>query len=52
MRTERWICMNCGQVIAYPSVDPKTRLVVCTFCRKPALEEIPREQIRAQAVMA
>jgi len=44
--------MNCGEVIAFPSVDPETRLVVCTFCRKPALEEIPPEQMKAQAVMA
>jgi hypothetical protein len=44
--------MNCGEVIAFPSVDPETREVVCTYCRKPALEEIPPEQIRALEVMA
>ncbi|WP_292466462.1 hypothetical protein [Methanolobus sp.] len=37
----QWICMDCGKMVFFPSVDPETRLVVCTFCRQPALEEIP-----------
>ncbi|MDK2834251.1 MAG: hypothetical protein PWP63_1338 [Methanolobus sp.] len=44
--------MDCGKMVFFPSVDPETRRVVCTFCRRPALEEIPPEQIKAQAVMA
>ncbi|WP_319506333.1 hypothetical protein [uncultured Methanolobus sp.] len=51
MRRTTWICLECGKTVYFPSVDQERR-VVCTFCRQPALEEIPNEQIRIQEVIA
>lgn len=44
--------MECGKMVFFPSVDSETREVICTHCRKPALEEIPRAEMAAQGATA
>ncbi len=46
----RWICLNCGKTVYYPSVDEETRNVICTHCRKPELVEVPAEQLAAMGL--
>ncbi|WP_167880887.1 hypothetical protein [Methanococcoides sp. AM1] len=50
MSKQRWICMNCGKFVYFPSVDAETRETICTHCRKPELVEVPAEQLTAAGV--
>lgn len=52
MNQKAWICMDCGKLVYFPSVDRETREVICTHCRKTGLVEIPREQMVALEVTA
>lgn len=45
---QQWICMHCGRMVYYPSVDEERR-VVCTHCKEPELVEIPAEQMMGVA---
>ncbi|WP_406657359.1 hypothetical protein V7O62_02055 [Methanolobus sp. ZRKC2] len=39
-----WICMDCGKVVFFPSAD-KENNVVCIFCGKLNLQEMPQEKM-------
>ncbi|MCK4826307.1 hypothetical protein KA005_61765 [bacterium] len=43
------ICMNCGKIVVYPSVDPITREVVCNGCKKIGLIKIPQHELKPVA---
>lgn len=47
--SQKSICMNCGKIVVYPSVDPITREVVCNGCKKTGLINIPQHELNPVA---